>query len=107
MTATLRSNTYLSFVSPNFEGVHSYFKKIEAQNWRIKHYLSYRLKEDELILPWTVVYDDWQGSLRVLVKSGTKQIPGSVHGFCIDLLEIDDTFEGSVILESCKYYCQF
>ncbi|CAG8683227.1 8347_t:CDS:2 [Funneliformis mosseae] len=102
MTATLRSRTYLSFVSPNIEGVHSYFKNIEAHNWRIKHYLSYRLKEDELILPWSVVYDDWQSSLKVLVKTNTKQIPGSVYGFCAELLEIDDTFEGTVILESCK-----
>ncbi len=84
------------------EGIHSYFKNVEAQNWRINHYLGYRLEKDELILPWITVYDDWQSSLKVLLKSGTKQIPGSVHGFCTELLEIDDTFEGSIILKICK-----
>ncbi|CAG8657572.1 4817_t:CDS:2 [Funneliformis caledonium] len=68
MTTTLRSRTYLSFVSPNVE----------------------------------VVYDDWQSSLKALVKSGTKQNPGSMHGFYAELLEIDGTFEGTVILENCK-----
>ncbi|CAI2187712.1 3692_t:CDS:2 [Funneliformis geosporum] len=95
MTTTLNSSTHLNFVSPNYEGVHSYFKKVEAQNWQIKHYLSYRLKEDEIILPWTAVYDDWQKSLNVLVKNRTKQIPGSVHGFCSNLLEIDDILKDS------------
>ncbi|CAG8675691.1 10641_t:CDS:10 [Funneliformis mosseae] len=34
--------------------------------------------------------------------NGTKKIPGSVRTFCADLLDIDETFEGSVVLQSCK-----
>ncbi len=102
MTATLRSTKHLQFVSPNFEDVHFYFKNVEAQNWRLKHYLHYRLKEDKSILSWMKVYDDWKKSLNVIIKNGTKKIPGSVRTFCADLLDIDETFEGSVVLQSCK-----
>ncbi|CAI2185254.1 3502_t:CDS:2 [Funneliformis geosporum] len=75
----LRSTTYLRFVSPNFEGVHIYFKNVEAQNWQLKHYLHYRLKQDNVILSWMDVYDDWKKSLNVIIKNSTKKIPGSVH----------------------------
>ncbi|CAG8658021.1 10211_t:CDS:2 [Funneliformis caledonium] len=102
MTATLRSTKHLQFVSPNFEDVHFYFKNVEAQNWRLKHYLHYRLKQDKSILSWMKVYDDWKKSLNVIIKNGTKKIPGSVRTFCADLLDIDETFEGSVVLQSCK-----
>ncbi|CAG8675782.1 2772_t:CDS:2, partial [Acaulospora morrowiae] len=102
MTAMLKSEQYSNFVSPNLKGVHSYFKTKEAQDWRIKNYLVFCLEEDKLILPWAVVYDDWQRSLKILVKASAKQIPGSVRAFCADLIKIDSTVEGIIVLETCK-----
>ncbi|CAB4443696.1 unnamed protein product [Rhizophagus irregularis] len=58
---------------------HSYFKRIEANFWQLKHYLNFRLKNDEIIVPWN-----------------------------IELLEICETFEGSAVRQSCEeFYNEF
>ncbi|RHZ79259.1 hypothetical protein Glove_150g88 [Diversispora epigaea] len=101
MTAILRSNKYLQFFIPeNFEGVNDYFKDVKAQNWKLKHYLNYRLENEEEILTWTEIYKDWKDSLEIITKNNYKNVPGCICSFCKDLLDID-TFEGSSVLRGC------
>ncbi|CAG8771904.1 477_t:CDS:1, partial [Funneliformis caledonium] len=100
MTAVLRSKTYLGYKVPEENHTHSYFKVVEAQFWQLKHYLGFRLNSDELIIPWSTVYDDWQKSLNLIAKNCIKKAPGCITVFCKDLLEIYETFEGSIIRQS-------
>ncbi|CAG8713044.1 15419_t:CDS:10, partial [Dentiscutata erythropus] len=80
----------------------------QARNWQLKHYLSYRLKTDENILPWDTVYSDWQKSLNLVIKDCAKIVPKTVSGFCKDLVNVCDTFEGSVVRQSCEnLYTEF
>ncbi|RGB22513.1 hypothetical protein C1646_54219 [Rhizophagus diaphanus] len=108
MTAVLRTNKYLQFFVPEeLEGVNYYFKEVEAQNWRLKHYLNYRLENDNIILAWTTVYKDWKESLEIISKNNYKNIPGCICSFCTDLLDIN-TFEGSSVLSCCMdWYTDF
>jgi hypothetical protein len=101
MTAVLRSKTYLGYKVPEKYHTHSYFKVVEAQFWQLKHYLGFRLNSDESIVPWSTVYDNWQKSLTCITKN-IKKAPGCITAFCKDLLEICETFEGSIIRQSCK-----
>nr|CAG8542006.1 5713_t:CDS:2 [Entrophospora candida] len=111
MTAILRSTKYLQFKVPStFQGVHSYFKEIEAQNWQLKHYLSFRLSNDIIIMPWSTVVVDWENSLSRISKNNTKHslIPSSITTFCSELISIKNSFEGKSVLEHCKnFYDEF
>ncbi|CAG8625686.1 8264_t:CDS:10 [Funneliformis mosseae] len=108
MTAVLRSVKFLNFTAPTSENTHSYFKKVPSQYWQLKHYLSFCLKNDEVILPWSTVYDAWQTSLNFISKNCNKRFPGCVSGFCTELCNICNTYEGSVVLENCeKFYEEF
>ncbi|RGB30810.1 hypothetical protein C1646_671405 [Rhizophagus diaphanus] len=98
----LRSKTYLGYKVPEENYTHSYFKVVEAQFWQLKHYLGFCLNSDELIIPWSTVYDDWQKSLNLIAKNCIKKAPGCITVFCKDLLEIYETFEGSIIKQSCE-----
>ncbi|CAI2195455.1 6346_t:CDS:2, partial [Funneliformis geosporum] len=102
MTAVLRSKTYLDFKVPNEQNIYVYFKSVEARFWQLKHYLAFRLKNDDTILPWSVVYDDWQVSLNRIAQNTIKKIPGCITAFCKDLLNICNTFEGSEIRQRCE-----
>ncbi|RIA85177.1 hypothetical protein C1645_782445 [Glomus cerebriforme] len=102
MTANLRSIKYLEFKVPADKDSHVYFKKTEAQYWQLKHYLSFRLKTDEKVLPWTAVFDDWKKSLSLISKDSVKKIPGCISSFCNDLYNICNTFEGSIVQKSCE-----
>ncbi|CAG8486415.1 2537_t:CDS:2, partial [Funneliformis caledonium] len=102
MTAVLRSKTYLDFKVPNKKYTYVYFKMVEAQFWQLKHYLGFRLKNDDIILPWSVVYDDWQVSLNRIAQNTIKKIPGCITVFCKELLNICNTFEGSEIRQRCE-----
>ncbi|CAB4425222.1 unnamed protein product [Rhizophagus irregularis] len=42
LTATLRSNVHSRFLAPASLGVNDYFKKTNAQDWKLKHYLNYQ-----------------------------------------------------------------
>ncbi|CAB5376581.1 unnamed protein product [Rhizophagus irregularis] len=59
MTATLRSNVHSRFLAPASLSVNDYFKKTNAQDWKLKHYLNYRLENENIIPTWTAVYNDW------------------------------------------------
>ncbi|RIA97113.1 hypothetical protein C1645_732716 [Glomus cerebriforme] len=108
MTAVLRSTNYLSFKIPNEKDVHEYFKKVEARYWQLKHYLNFHLRTDEEILPWNTVYSKWQQSLLFISKDYVKKVPGCVSSFCKDLYNICDTFEGSIVRDSCEeFYNEF
>ncbi|CAG8615310.1 25321_t:CDS:10 [Dentiscutata erythropus] len=108
MTAVLRSKKFLEFKVPTSENTHCYFKKIPAQHWQLKHYLSFRLKSDESILPWSTVYDNWQKSLDFIAKNSNKKFPGSISSLCIELRNICNTYEGSIVIENCeKLYEEF
>ncbi|CAI2184440.1 9833_t:CDS:2 [Funneliformis geosporum] len=102
MTAVLRSTNFLSFKISADKTVHAYFKNVEARYWQLKHYLSFRLKSDEIILPWNTVYDDWRLSLVYIFKDYSKIVPSSLSAFCKDLYNICDTFEGNVVRETCE-----
>ncbi|CAG8636568.1 11834_t:CDS:2 [Funneliformis mosseae] len=93
MTAVLRSTNFLTFKIPDNKKAHSYFKNVEARYWQLKHYLGFRLKTDEIILPWNTVYDDWRQTLAYIFKDYYKIVPSSVSAFCKDLYYICDTFE--------------
>ncbi|CAB4413785.1 unnamed protein product [Rhizophagus irregularis] len=108
MTAVLRSTNFLTFKIPDNKKAHSYFKNVEARYWQLKHYLGFRLKSDEIILPWNTVYDDWRQTLVYIFKDYYKIVPSSVSAFCKDLYYICDTFEGTVVRENCeKFYNEF
>ncbi|CAG8720907.1 10008_t:CDS:2, partial [Cetraspora pellucida] len=109
MTAVLRSLKFLEFKVSTSENIpHSYFKEVSAQNWQLKHYLSFRLRIDEIILPWSTVYNEWQQSLEFISKNLNKTIPGCVSSFCVELQKICDTFEGAIVLQGCeKFYEEF
>uniref|UniRef100_U9TL71 Uncharacterized protein n=1 Tax=Rhizophagus irregularis (strain DAOM 181602 / DAOM 197198 / MUCL 43194) TaxID=747089 RepID=U9TL71_RHIID len=68
MTAVLRSTNFLTFKIPDNKKAHSYFKNVKARYWQLKHYLGFRLKSDEIILPWNTVYDDWRQTLVYIFK---------------------------------------
>ncbi|CAG8621377.1 1146_t:CDS:10 [Ambispora gerdemannii] len=102
MTAVLRTKAYLGYTVPEENNTHIYFKKAEAQFWKLKHYLEFRLKSDEIILPWSTVYNDWQNSLNLIAKNSIRKAPGCITIFCKDLLEICKTFEGFTIRKSCE-----
>src|ERR1044072_8678677 len=104
MTAVLRPTNFLSYKIPPKEKLHEYFKKVEARYWQLKHYLSFRLKAKETILPWNTVFDDWQQSLYFIFKDYAKKAPSPVSGFCKDLYNICETFEGSIIRQGCKTF---
>ncbi|CAG8642247.1 4061_t:CDS:2 [Funneliformis mosseae] len=81
MTAVLRSIKFLDFRASEEYDICTYFKRVEAKYWQLKHYLSFRLKNDDTILPWSAVYD---------------------------LLDICETFEGSTVRKDCeKFYNDF
>ena len=108
MTAVLRSSKYLDFKVSEIHNINAYFKVIDASSWQLKHYLSFRLKNDDEILPWATVYDDWQTSLNFILQNCTKKIPTCITSFCKDLLNICKTFEGSAVRENCeKLYNDF
>lgn len=102
MTAVLRTKTYLGYTISEENLTHIYFKAVEAQFWQLKHYLWFRLKSDQTILPWSTVYNDWQKSLNLIAKNSIKKAPGCITVFCKDLLEICETFEGSAVKQSCE-----
>ncbi|PKC74747.1 hypothetical protein RhiirA1_529333 [Rhizophagus irregularis] len=64
MTATLRSNVHSRFLAPASLSVNDYFKKTNAQDWKLKHYLNYRLENENIIPTWTAVYNDWSQAHR-------------------------------------------
>ncbi|UZO28151.1 uncharacterized protein OCT59_021693 [Rhizophagus irregularis] len=68
MTATLRSNVHSRFLAPASLSVNDYFKKTNAQDWKLKHYLNYRLENENIIPTWTAVYNDWVDSLNTIIK---------------------------------------
>ncbi|CAG8694273.1 40613_t:CDS:10 [Gigaspora margarita] len=109
MTAVLRSLKFLEFKVSILERIpYSYFKEVSAQHWQLKHYLSFRLRNDETILPWSKIYNEWRQSLEFISKNLNKTIPGCVSSFCAELLKICDTFEGDIVLRSCeKFYEEF
>lgn len=108
MTAVLRSTNFLTFKIPDNKKAYSYFKNVEARYWQLKHYLGFRLKSDEIILPWNTVYDDWRQTLVYIFKDYYKIVPSSVSAFYKDLYYICDAFEGTVIRENCeKFYNEF
>ncbi|CAG8711227.1 2253_t:CDS:2, partial [Acaulospora morrowiae] len=103
MTAVLRSNKFLDFKVPLSENVpHLYFKEVEAQHWQLRHYLSFCLKNDDPILPWSEVYYKWNRSVEFIAQNCTKNYPGSICGFCIELQNICETHEGMIINKYCK-----
>ncbi|CAG8551763.1 10049_t:CDS:10, partial [Dentiscutata erythropus] len=94
MTSVLKSLKFLEFkVITSGKTSYFYFKEVSAQHWQLKHYLSFRLKNDETILPWSTIYNEWQQSLEFISKNLNKTIPGCVSSFCVELLKICDTFE--------------
>ncbi|CAG8458440.1 9527_t:CDS:2 [Scutellospora calospora] len=102
MTAVLRSIKYLDFTVPDEYNTYVYFKKVEARFWQLKHYLSFRLKNDEIILPLSTVYNDWQTSLQLISQNSIKKISSSITSLCKDFLDICETFEGSFIKQNCN-----
>src|SRR5437763_7727346 len=78
MAAMLRSTMFLHYKVPTREKVHEYFKNVGARHWQLKHYLSFRLKTDEQLLPWNTVYNDWQQSLVFIFKNYTKSVSNSI-----------------------------
>src|SRR5688572_27562404 len=107
MTATLRSNTYSKYLAPEELDVADYFKEVEAENWKLKHYLNYRLENENVIPPWLTFYNDWKSSLEIIKKTNNKKIPVSVCSFCEELSNVN-TFEGSSIVKSCmEWYDEF
>ncbi|CAI2182668.1 12333_t:CDS:2, partial [Funneliformis geosporum] len=103
MTAVLRTRTYLNFkVSDNDKDVNDYFREVEAQYWQLKHYLNHRLENENVIRPWTEIYEDWRKSLEIIKKNKYRKIPDCVCALCNDLLDISETFEGDSVLQSCK-----
>ncbi|CAG8552548.1 15680_t:CDS:1, partial [Gigaspora rosea] len=58
-----------------------------AQNWQLKHYLNYHLK-NENSLTMVEGYEDWKRSLEIV-----KKVTGCISFFCHELLNIDNTFE--------------
>ncbi|EXX68737.1 uncharacterized protein OCT59_006543 [Rhizophagus irregularis] len=102
MTAVLRTKTYLDFKANNETNTYVYFKMVEARFWQLKHYLGFRLKTDEIILPWSTVYCDWQTSLKRIAQNTIKKFPGCITVFCKDLLDICNTFEGSEVRKKCE-----
>ncbi|CAI2182601.1 12389_t:CDS:2, partial [Funneliformis geosporum] len=94
MTAVLRTRTYLNFkVSDNDKDVNDYFREVEAQYWQLKHYLNHRLENENVIRPWTEIYEDWRKSLEIIKKNKYRKIPDCVCALCNDLLDISETFE--------------
>ncbi|CAI2190172.1 20213_t:CDS:2 [Funneliformis geosporum] len=87
MSATLRSNVHVNFLAPDYLDVDDYFKKVGAQDWRLKHYLNYRLETEDIIPSWTTVYEDWINSLNIISKTNHKKIPSQDDN--------DDNKEGS------------
>ncbi|CAG8635478.1 9546_t:CDS:2, partial [Funneliformis caledonium] len=81
--------------------------KVEAENWKLKHYLNYRLENENVIPPWLTVYNDWESSLEIIKKTNNKKIPVSIRSFCEELSNVN-TFEGSSIMKSCmEWYDDF
>ncbi|CAG8505214.1 11468_t:CDS:2 [Dentiscutata heterogama] len=109
MTVVLRSLKFLEFKISTSEKIpYSYFKEVSAQHWQLKHYLSFRLRNDEPILSWSTIYNEWRQSLEFISKNLNKTIPGCVSSFCVELLKICDTFEGAMVLRGCeKFYEEF
>ncbi|CAI2188141.1 1850_t:CDS:2 [Funneliformis geosporum] len=108
MTAVLRSNKYLDFRASEEHNIYIYFKVVDAKFWQLKHYLSFRLKNDDTISPWFNVYDDWQASLNFILQNYIKKIPTCITSFCKELLDICETFEGSAVRKNCeKLYNDF
>ncbi|CAG8457559.1 17314_t:CDS:2 [Acaulospora morrowiae] len=101
MTATLRSNIYVHFLAPDYLDINDYFKKVDAQYWKLKHYINYRLETESIIPAWTTVYEDWVDSLDMIAKTNHKKVPSSISSFCNELTNFN-TFEGETILERCK-----
>ncbi|CAG8599110.1 15768_t:CDS:2 [Funneliformis mosseae] len=108
MAATLRSHKYSAFRAPKeIEGVNYYFREVEAHEWKLKHYLNYRLEKEEILPSWIMIYKDWQESIVNIKKNNYKNVPGSICSFCNELLNVD-TFEGLSILKSCRdWYIKF
>jgi hypothetical protein len=75
MTATLRSNIHVHFFAPDYLEVNNYFKKVGAQDWKLKHYLNYHLETEDIIPTWTTVYEDWIDSLNIISKINHKKFP--------------------------------
>ncbi|CAG8729044.1 23028_t:CDS:2, partial [Gigaspora rosea] len=100
MTAVLRTKIYMGYKVLEEYNTHIYFKSEEAQLWQLKHYLGFRLKFDDPILPWSNVYEDWQNSLNLIARQ--KKIPGCITVFCKSLLELSNNFEGSIIMIAFK-----
>ncbi|CAG8667741.1 8408_t:CDS:1, partial [Paraglomus occultum] len=93
----------LNFKVSDEYNICTYFKEAKAKFWQLKHYLSFRLKNDETILPWAVVYNDWQTSLDCITKNYLKKFPTSIVTFCRELLHIcEKTFEGSAVQKGCE-----
>jgi len=68
----------------------------------LKHYLNYRLENENVIPPWTEIYKDWQNTLEIIKKNKFKNIPSCICALCNDLLNIVGTFEGDSVLQSCE-----
>jgi hypothetical protein len=109
MTAVLRSRLHLNYLVPVKEkDINDYFKKVEARNWQLKHYLNHRLKTESEIQTWVTVYDDWMRSLRIINENKFRNAPSSICAFCHELLKISNTYEGSLVLKtSMKWYEDF
>lgn len=69
MTATFRSNVHSRFLAPASLGVNDYFKKTNAQDWKL--YLNYRLENENIIPTWTAVYNDWVDLLNTIIKANS------------------------------------
>jgi len=105
MTATLRSNIHTRFLAPDHLDINDYFKKTSAQDWKLKHYLNYHLKSENIIPTWSTVYNDWVDSLNIIIKN--KKSPGSIVSFCKELINFS-TFEGeSVLVHGEEWYRNF
>ncbi|CAG8467813.1 9165_t:CDS:10 [Funneliformis caledonium] len=107
MTATLRSKIYNRFLAPDELNVNDYFKKVGAQDWRLKSYLNYRLETENITPTWTDVLNGWKDSLEAMINTNHIRVPNSVKHFCKELLNFN-TFEGETVLERCmKWYNNF
>ncbi|CAI2171278.1 6383_t:CDS:2 [Funneliformis geosporum] len=71
------------------EGVSYYFREVEAQEWKLKHYLNHRLEREDVLPSWTKVYKDWQESIENIKRNNYKNVPGSICSFCKDLLDVN------------------
>ncbi|CAG8453334.1 776_t:CDS:10, partial [Ambispora leptoticha] len=102
-----RREQLLATKALNELNVHDYFKKTDAQEWRLNNYLNYRLETENEIPTWTDVINVWKNSLETMIQTNHKKVPASVNSFCKELINFS-SFEGESILKSCmEWYRDF